>query len=543
MSSCSVDVSGVGNPRFRQPGSEAARAGLSPGGARLGRAVRDPSGARSSRELSPSSTRSSRARRVAAEGRASTPTCGATRPPKRTHGTSRLRQWRSTAPGALPSSVVSSTVPSPVTAKAAPRARSSKPVSCEHDLGALASARRRAHASAAPSPPPAPAPGRSRYGASSSIAASRRSSSSTASGPAPFCGPKTRAAPRGPSSGLRTSQSTRSGTRSGQRGSVATQAGAAVDRRRAADADEHRRRPGHEHRERAARRARRVEATQRVALRLARAARARPPAPTRRPPSGPAASSQRAVTGRPSGSDAGASRHSPPSVRASTSAVPSPPSATGSSSHSQPSTRRTPSAERGRGLDRREDAFEASRTCERAQARASSACSTAASSSSASPARVRHPLERGVREPLAREEDEADADADRRLDRLQADPEREAARVGHAVLPQRQRDRRLDEADVPGPEREDRRDVHQHEHEAGGRRAARRCSNARIVAQTANELEQPAEVLVDRRGQRPAAARASRRARARASSSSMRTVPSSSSGSRLCALRADRRRT
>src|SRR5205814_9652661 len=50
---------------------------------------------------------------------------------------------------------------------------------------------------------------------------------------------------------------------------------------------------------------------------------------------------------------------------------------------------------------------------------------------------------------------------------LQTEPVRDAARVGDAVLRQRQRDRRLDEPDVAGPEREDRRDVHQHEHEPG----------------------------------------------------------------------------
>ena len=74
---------------------------------------------------------------------------------------------------------------------------------------------------------------------------------------------------------------------------------------------------------------------------------------------------------------------------------------------------------------------------------------------------------------------------------------------GDAVLHERQRDRRLDEADVPGPEREDRRDVHQHEHEPGGgerlvdvERAHRRPDR--------DELEHPAEVLEGRRRQRPA---------------------------------------
>ncbi len=62
---------------------------------------------------------------------------------------------------------------------------------------------------------PAPAPGSARNGRSRSIAARRRSSSSTSAGAAPFCGPKARAAPRGPSTGFLTSHATRRGTRGG----------------------------------------------------------------------------------------------------------------------------------------------------------------------------------------------------------------------------------------------------------------------------------------------------------------------------------------
>ena len=60
-------------------------------------------------------------------------------------------------------------------------------------------------------------------------------------------------------------------------------------------------------------------------------------------------------------------------------------------------------------------------------------------------------------------------------------------------------------------------------------------SNARIVAQTASELEEPAEVLVRRRRQRPGSgSRITREPDSRPNSSSMRTVPSSSSGPVLC---------
>src|SRR5262249_58205895 len=64
---------------------------------------------------------------------------------------------------------------------------------------------------------------------------------------------------------------------------------------------------------------------------------------------------------------------------------------------------------------------------------------------------LRHLAQRRDREALAGEEDEPDADADRRLDRLQPDPEREALAVGNAVGAQRQRDRGLEDADVAGP--------------------------------------------------------------------------------------------
>src|SRR4051794_22860917 len=76
---------------------------------------------------------------------------------------------------------------------------------------------------------------------------------------------------------------------------------------------------------------------------------------------------------------------------------------------------------------------------------------------------------RRVGEALTGEEEEPDSDADGCLDRLEADPEGDAVRLAHAVVHERERDRGLDEADVPGPEGKDRRDVDQHEHQTGRR--------------------------------------------------------------------------
>ena len=63
---------------------------------------------------------------------------------------------------------------------------------------------------------------------------------------------------------------------------------------------------------------------------------------------------------------------------------------------------------------------------------------------------------------------QTEPDPARHLERLEREAVREPGRVGHAVVPQRQRHCRLDEADVSGPERDDRRDVHEHEHEPRG---------------------------------------------------------------------------
>src|SRR5581483_5855973 len=174
-------------------------------------------------------------------------------------------------------------------------------------------------------------------------------------------------------------------------------------------------------------------------------------------PSG--SSSHAASTGRPSGSGTRAARHSPPSAACTTSHSPSPPSATGSASASTPP--------RSRPRVSSSAAWRAERTPLRLAGDAS------ASTFGLRPRDVVDALldglvdllQRGVRQPLARKEDEADADPNRGLDRLQADAERDPARIGDAVVDEWRRDRDLYEPDVARPEREDRRDVHQHEHE------------------------------------------------------------------------------
>src|SRR3954451_8399840 len=72
---------------------------------------------------------------------------------------------------------------------------------------------------------------------------------------------------------------------------------------------------------------------------------------------------------------------------------------------------------------------------------------------------VFHLFEHRVRDAFAREEDEADTDADAGFDRLQADAECDALGIRHAVVDERERDRDLHEPEFPGPGREDRRAV------------------------------------------------------------------------------------
>ena len=115
-----------------------------------------------------------------------------------------------------------------------------------------------------------------------------------------------------------------------------------------------------------------------------------------------------------------------------------------------------------------------------------------------------HLLQRGEREALAREEDQPHADADGHLDRLEHQPVGEPGAVGDAVLDERQRHRRLQQADVAGPEREDRRHVHQHEHEPGRRQRQVEVERAHHRPD-GEQLHQPADALEERgpeRGQR-----------------------------------------
>ena len=176
-------------------------------------------------------------------------------------------------------------------------------------------------------PPPAPAPGR--LADASPRAASRRSSSATCCGLAPFCGPYTAAAPAAPSSGLSTSSAATSDTPSGTlpsaRRSPAPPSVVAVP-------------------------------PTPTTIRVPPSAIARPissPAPsdvaasgsgarsaTRHMPqasatssaaSPPPRSAYRASIGRPRASCAGAARQVPPRAASSAAAVPSPPSASGTS--------------------------------------------------------------------------------------------------------------------------------------------------------------------------------------------------------------------
>ena len=115
-------------------------------------------------------------------------------------------------------------------------------------------------------------------------------------------------------------------------------------------------------------------------------------------------------------------------------------------------------------------------------------------------------LEHRVGQPLAREEEQTEADADRRLDRRQADAEREAVPVGDPVREERESDGGLQEADVSRPEREDRGHVHQQEDEPGrGERLLDlECPHR---GPHGEELERPAESLEaerNRRGERRA---------------------------------------
>ena len=175
--------------------------------------------------------------------------------------------------------------------------------------------------------------------------------------------------------------------------------------------------------------------------------------------------------------------------------------------------------ESGRRGARGENALEASRARERAQVSASGSSSVVVFLvAHLCLIGGRHHLQHRERQTLAREEQQPDADADRRLDRLQAEAVRNAVRVGDAVAAaQRRRDRDLREPDVAGPEREHRRDVHQQQHDAGGRQ--RRVDVERAHRRPHGEqLAHPAEDLEEDRERRSERASASRRGPAAPSS-------------------------
>jgi hypothetical protein len=110
---------------------------------------------------------------------------------------------------------------------------------------------------------------------------------------------------------------------------------------------------------------------------------------------------------------------------------------------------------------------------------------------------IGHSSQHRERQALARQEDQADADADRRLDGLQPEPVGDRLSRRDAVLAQRQRDRCLEEADVAGPEREQRRHVHQQQHEPG-RRERRVDVEGPHRRVDREELAQPTEALEER---------------------------------------------
>src|SRR5829696_4468187 len=413
------------------------------------------------------------------------------RPPKSAQRTPTSRHTWTAVPEALPSSVPASTVPSPVTTTAAARARSRNPIRPSTSSAPETSSAPSA-ANAAPRPPAAPAPGTSATGRRLRRTARRASSSSTCLRVAPFCGPKARAAPRGPRSGFRTSQAARTGTGKPPSTCISPAPPSTV-----------------------AESPRQTSSSSGCASSAAWISSPRPrlearmgsssSAPSRARPIASAASrtavpsgrsSQRAVMGRPKGSDTVASCHDPPRARASTSAVPPPPSAIGRASARAPAPSTNAAA-----------ASTAERTPLRLPGDARSFMRALALRPPVLPtgqlglSDLRHLAQHRERQAFASEEEESHADADRGLDRLQPDPEREPLRIRDSVLHERERDRGLREPDVPGPEREDGRDVHQHEDEArGGQRDVDvEPAHGRVDGE---ELAEPAEALEEDRPER-----------------------------------------
>src|SRR5215204_3076419 len=402
-----------------------------------------------------------------------------TRPPKSAQRTPSPAQTPTTSPGALPNHVVRSTVPSPVTTRSAPSSRPRKPMRSRTRRAPSTSSAPSA-ASAAPRPPAAPDPGSSRNGARARLSRRRRSSSVAWAGVAPFWAAKIRAASR---RGARTSHAARTGTRNAPSTSMspAPPSTVAVPPRKttisAGSASCTSARSSPSPRLDAPKGSRSLSATRPSPIACADSTSAEP-----------SWSNQRAMIGRPSGSETVASRQSPPSVGASTSSVPSPPSATGSSTAPPSPSARAAAASRAERTPLRlaghASAFTRRRRPELLDDRLLRFL-------------VRHPAQRLEREPLAHEEDQPDAYADRHLQHLEAEPEGEPGRVGDPVRDERQRDDRLEQADVPRPEREDGRDVHQQQDD-GRRRDRLVDAERRHHRPDGEQLNQPAGRLEHR---------------------------------------------
>ena len=256
-------------------------------------------------------------------------------PPKTTQRAAPAR--RTTSPGALPSAVVASTRPSPVTTRSKRARVESDRVEHVAPLPDTSSAP--SDASAAPSPPAAPAPGRCRTGR---VPWQRRSGvRAPRSPPGPLPSGARRGAARRPASRSRRRRRERApAARQTTSRSPAPASTVAVP----PSASTMPVGPGGE---RASRSSPKPAARRARADRAVRDRAGPTPRRPRRPPFRPASTNQRAPS--PAAERVVDVRLSPLAARASQSdsAVPSPPSATGSSTASAP-VARSPSAERSR---------------------------------------------------------------------------------------------------------------------------------------------------------------------------------------------------
>ena len=131
----------------------------------------------------------------------------------------------------------------------------------------------------------------------------------------------------------------------------------------------------------------------------------------------------------------------------------------------------------GSGLRRGEDALEASRGRERAHEPCPRGPRRLRLDPPAPPPRAAPGIRRSIanESPSRARKIRPTPMPDRGLDRLQPEAVRDRLPRRDAVRAQRQSDRRLQQADVAGPEREERRHVHQQQHERRPRAAARGC--------------------------------------------------------------------